>query len=184
MITFRSMLTHRSAPQHSLRHRLIRLLAGAAAALALASPDLHAQLTLTHTEDAAPIPAGMLRFRVIPTWTRWDSRFTTNGVQSLDDEISSDSLGRRQLPFLGVVESGLQTLTNNPLTRLTLGRLNAQSDIRIVNAPIALEFGVTSRLSIGVMVPFIQSRRNLHFSVNADSTRLANVGFIPDRTRA
>src|SRR5207244_3503046 len=68
-------------------------------------------------------------------------------------------------------------------TRLTLGRLAAQSDIRTVTTPIALELGVNRRLSIGVMVPVIQTRRSVHMTVNADSSRLANVGFIPPRLR-
>ncbi len=159
------------------RHALAALL------LAVAPMGARAQLQLTHTEDAAPIPAGMLRFRMTTGWSRIDERFTANGVRTLTDEISTDSLGPRQLPRLTVVEQGLKTLANDGGTRLTLGRLNAQSDIRTVTTPIALELGLTRRLSVGVMVPIIQTRRSMHVTVNGDSTRRANVGFIPARTR-
>src|SRR4051812_43336681 len=168
MITFRPMplLASPIVGRLRLRARAVVLLAAALAAPHVAG----AQIALTHTEDASPIPAGTLRFRMTTGWTRWDSRFINGGTRSLDDEISTDSLGPRQLPFLGPVESGLQALSNNPLSRLTVGRLSAQSDVRTVTTPIALEYGVTRRLSIGMMVPIIQTRRSIHISVNADST--------------
>src|SRR4051812_36124460 len=118
MITFRNMFIHSSAQRSVQIH--LRVLGVTLMILSGLVPDrLDAQLTLTHTEDAAPIPAGTLRFRVTSSWTRWDSRFISGGTQSLDNEISSDSLGPRQLPFLLSAENGLKTLTNNPATRLT-----------------------------------------------------------------
>lgn len=186
MITFRPM--HVLAPIAGIislaPRRVPHKQALAALLLSVAPIIAHAQLTLTHTEDAAPIPAGMVRFRMTTGWSRFDERFTANGVRTLSDEISTDSLGPRQFPLLTVVERGLKTLTNDGGTRLTLGRLNAKSDIRTVTTPIALELGLTRRLSVGIMVPIIQTRRSIHIAVNDDSTRRANVGFVPPRTRS
>jgi hypothetical protein len=131
---------------------------------------------LTHTEDAAPVPRGMLRARITTGWTRFDERFTTNGLRSLSDELSTDSLGSRQFPALVPVEQALRTLANNPSVRLSFGRLNANSDARVVTTPIALEYGVTQRLSIGVLVPVVQTRRNVQLTVNPDSG--GNVGYL------
>ncbi|MBA3672664.1 MAG: hypothetical protein H0W68_11685, partial [Gemmatimonadaceae bacterium] len=143
-----------------------------------------AQATLTHTEDASPIPSGMLRVRITTGWTRFEDRFTASGGRrSLGDELSTDSLGARELPGLAPVEAGLRTLAGDPRLRLTLGRLQTLSDARIVTTPIAMEYGVTSRLSVGLVVPVVQTRRTIQLRVNQDSARLGNVGFVPERLR-
>jgi hypothetical protein len=155
--------------------------------LAAAPLTLRAQVYLSHTEDAAPVPKGVMRMKVTTGWTRYDERFTPNGPRPISDDISTDSLGPRQFPLLTPVEQGLQTLSNNPLTRLTFGRLAARNEVRIVTTPVALEYGFTRRLSIGVMVPVVQTRRSLQLRVNLDSAgkidSAGNVGWVPDRLR-
>lgn len=179
MITFRHMPSLAVPPSSSFRRSSPRVFAAAALALLALSGVAHAQSTLSHTEDAQPIPQGMLRFRITNGWTRFDERFAGNGMlRSLGDELSTDSLGPRQLPRLTPVEQALQTLTNDPNTRLTLGRLDVKSDARIVTTPIALEYGVTRRLSVGVVVPIVQTRRTVVATVNQDSTKRANVGYL------
>src|SRR5215204_3219303 len=145
-------------PPSSRRARLVAMLA-ALCSLAALAPPLGAQ-RLSHTEDAIPIPGGWLRFSVGNAWTRYESRFDSTGaIRSLGDELSTDSLGPRQFPRLAPIEGALQTLTNNPTQRLTFGRLDVRSDARIVTTPFALEYGVTRRITIGVMVPLVQTRR-------------------------
>ena len=106
----------------------------------------------------------------------------SGGVVPLGAELSTDSLGPRQLPRLVPVEGALQTLTGNPLQRLTFGRLDVRSDARIVTTPFVLEYGVTRRLSIGVMVPMVQTRRTAQVRVNArpaGEAAASNMGFLP-----
>jgi hypothetical protein len=146
------------------------------------------QTALAHTEDAAPIPRGSLRFTISNGWTRYDGRFADGGItRGLGDELSTDSLGPRQLPGLAPMEGALQTLAGNPAQRLTLGRLDVRSDARIVTTPIAIEYGVTRRLSIGVLVPLVQTRRSAQLRVNehtaADTARRGNTGFVPAASR-
>ena len=159
--------------------------------LLLTSTALRAQTALTHTEDAAPVPKGMLRFRVTTGWSRFDERFTTTGRRSLGDEISATDFGVQQLPLLAPVETGLRTLTGDAGTKLSLGHLAVYSDARTVTTPIVLEYGLTRRLTVGLMVPVVQTRRSVSVSVNTaslvnlhrvDST--ANVGFVPVRSRS
>lgn len=150
--------------------------------LLLTSTALRAQTALTHTEDAAPVPKGMLRFRITTGWSRFDERFTTTGRRSLGDEISATDFGAQQLPLLAPVESGLRTLTGDAGTKLSLGHLAVYSDARTVTTPIVLEYGLTRRLTVGLMVPVVQTRRSVSVSVNKDST--ANVGFVPTRSRS
>ncbi len=181
MITFRDMKLSRKETADGRSPQ--RLLLTLGLVLSAALPQAGAQVTLTHTEDASPIPAGNFRFRMTTGWTRYDELFGVNGVRGLSEQISADSLGPRQLPLLVPVENALKTLSNNPSTRLTFGTLAAESDIRTVVTPIVLEYGITRRLSIGMKVPIIQTRRAIHFSMNADSTRLGNTGFLPPRLR-
>ncbi|HEV7991552.1 MAG TPA: hypothetical protein VGP25_06985 [Gemmatimonadaceae bacterium] len=183
MITFGPM-----PPLAVLRpsNRIVSLaaLALSAAALLLATPAAYGQSALSHTEDATPVPAGSVRFTITNGWTRYDSRFGEHGVtRGLGDELSTDSLGPRQLPKLAPVEAALQTLASNPAQRLTLGKLDARSDARIVTTPFAIEYGITHRLSFGVVVPLVQTRRSVQLRVNehtaTDTARRGNTGLIP-----
>jgi hypothetical protein len=140
-------------------------------------------------DDATPIPRGWIRFGVLNAWTRYDSRFNANGgIDPLGAPLSTDSLGPRQLPLLAPVEGALQTLTNNPLQRLTFGKLFTQSDARIVTTPLVLEFGATSRLSFGVTVPIVQTRQTAQVRVNQRAAgevgRNSNMGWIPASLRS
>ena len=143
---------------------------------------VRAQIALTHTEDAAPVPKGMLRVRVTTGWTRYDERFTPASRRTLGDEISAVDFGPRQLPLLAPAERGLQTLTGDATTKLSLGRLAVLSDARTVTTPIAFEYGLTRRLTVGMLIPVVQTRRTVSLTVNKDS--LATVGFVPPRARA
>jgi hypothetical protein len=142
-------------------------------------------LNLTHTEDASPVPQGMMRVRITTGWTRFDERFIPGGREPLGAQFSSDAFGTQQLPGLIPVEQGLKSLANDPTVRLSLGQLDARSDSRVVVTPIALEFGVTRRLSIGLLVPIVQTRQAIQLRVNqgADTTRRGNVGFVPVGSR-
>ena len=181
-------VVHPSPPRRPHRRRLFALAALASAQAALASA-LHAQGPLSHTDDAIPIPSGWVRLSVLNAWERYDSRFGENGaIRGLGEEFSTDSLGPRQLPRLAAIESGLQTLTNNPTQRLTFGRLDVRSDARVVTTPVALEFGITRRLTLGVVVPLVQTRRTAQVRVNerakGDTTKTSNVGILSVSQRA
>jgi hypothetical protein len=148
-----------------------------------------AQSGIGPLDDATPIPRGWVRFGVLNGWTRYDSRYGANGVvDPLGAPLTTDSLGPRQLPRLAPVEGALQTLTNNPLQRLTFGRLDVRSDARIVTTPFVLEYGATNRLSFGVTVPMVQTRQTAQVRVNSrlagDTTKTSNMGWIPAPQRA
>lgn len=151
--------------------------------VALLAAPVVAQSPLSHLDDAAPVPAGMLRFRLANVWTRFDQRFgETGGLVPLGAALSTDSLGSAQLPRLIPIEAGLRTLAQDPLLRLSLGRLQVTSNARTVTTPISLEYGVTRRLSVGLIVPIVQTRRVAQAIVSGDSTR-ANVGYVASAAR-
>jgi hypothetical protein len=174
--------TMSAAPTY--RRRLRRHAAlGAAIMLAamVAAVPARGQTTLSHTEDASPVPEGMLRFNIVTAWTRYDQRFTPNGLAPLSADFSTDALGPAQLPLLAPAWAGMQTLANNPNVRLSLGRLDVGSNVRIVTTPISLEYGLTSRLTIGVVVPVVQTRRVARARVNEDTSAAVRgtVGYVP-----
>jgi hypothetical protein len=173
MITFRAMTT-----------LAVLRLARAIAFVTMMPLALAGQEPLSHMEDAAPIPQGMLRFRVTNAWSRYDQRYGADGkVVSIDDSFATYALGADQLPRLAPLQAPLQTLSGDPQMRLSFGRFDPRSDARIVTTPISLELGVTRRLSIGVMVPVVQTRRVVGLLVNPPSGPPANVGFVPEGAR-
>jgi hypothetical protein len=152
--------------------------------LAIGVGSARAQTT-SHTEDAAPVPQGMLRLRVSNIWTRYDERFNSSGgVSPLGADLSTGALGATQLPLLQPIETSLRTLAADPALSLSLGRLEVRSNARIVTTPITLEYGLTRRLSIGILVPVVQTRRTAQPLVNQDPTSPANVGFVNGTLRS
>jgi hypothetical protein len=191
MITFATMASLAHPPRFRRARSGKRAVVTALLALLSCAPfgRALAQSGVGPLDDATPIPRGWIRFSVLNSWTRYDSRFIGNGgIDPLGAPLSTDSLGPRQLPLVAPVEGALQTLTNNPLQRLTFGKLVTQSDARIVTTPLVLEYGVTSRLSFGVTVPVVQTRQTAQVRVNAraagDTTKTSNMGWIPASLRS
>ena len=194
MITFRPMpslaLTTVATPPASVRRTPLSVARtfGEVGALALAAwlfaaPTAVAQLAPSHLDDAAPIPAGMLRLRVSNVWTRFDERFAANGERTpLNAPLSTDSLGTAQLPLLAPIEAAARTLALDPALRLSLGTLRVGGNARIVTTPIAIEYGVTRRLSVGLLIPIVQTRRVAQAVVVGDSSH-ANFGYVPAGSR-
>src|SRR5215212_9680568 len=105
MITFAPMPPlagrSRSNPARRVSPPSRATVAAAFVALLALAPAARAQSALGPMDDATPIPRGWLRFGIANAWTRYDSRFDANGaVNPLGAELSTDSLGPRQLPKL------------------------------------------------------------------------------------
>src|SRR6188474_1646823 len=84
--------------------RRLLTIAALASLHALRSSVADAQATLSHTDDAIPIPGGWVRLSVLNAWERYDSRFGESATVGLESELSTDSLGPRQLPRLSPIE--------------------------------------------------------------------------------
>ena len=150
---------------------LALVVAGSAVAQSASTP-------LSHLDDAAPIPTGALRFRIATTWTRYDERFAAGGgTTPLGAELSVDSLGIAQLPLLSGVQSAVQALATDPTLRVSFGAVRVGSNARIATTPISLEYGLTRRLSVGVLIPIVQTRRVAEATVTGDAAH-ANMGFL------
>jgi len=184
MITFAPMPP--LAASHLLRTivRTSSVIVALSVTIGIASATARAQAPLSHTDDAAPVPAGSLRLRITTAWTRADERFAaTGGTEPFNAGLSAAALGAQQLPLLGPTEASLQTLAGSPAVRLSLGRLEVRGGARVATTPISLEYGVTRRWSVGIQVPIVQTRRVVQLRVNLDTAALANVGWIPPGSR-
>ncbi len=167
-----------------IRKRAVRTLLGTVLVplLVAALPrSAHAQADLGHLDDATVAPQGRFRVQISSAWTRFDSRFapadSTSRTIPLGAEYSFDSLGVAQLPALAPTQSAISSLTGSPF-HLTLGRTAAAADARISVTPVDIEYGLTRRLTIGVMVPLVRTRTTISLKVNPLGTE-GNVGINP-----
>lgn len=161
------------AARRDLLRRALLLAVTTGAAIGVLPTDAAAQAVPTHTENAVPVPRGMVRLRIAPSWARWNSFFSDTGTAPLGSVLTSPALGAAQIPALGLAESALRAVTGDQAARLSLGASRSVITSRVVTTPYSLEYGATNRLSVGVTVPVVQRQREMFIDVH-DST--ANVG--------
>lgn len=131
------------------------------------------------TTDATVAPVGVLRVRAFAEWTRYDALFGipgTTGPQSLGSLFTSPSIGPAQLPLLTLADGEARSLTGSSNTTVSLGQLTTAANVRVMTAPVVIEYGVTKRLTFGVTVPLVQTRANVVAQLNPLSATSANVG--------
>jgi len=156
-----------------MRDRWPRVIAAAALALVVVFPGrAAAQAGLGHLDDASVVPAGLLRARVGVAWTRSDSRFTGFGIEPLGSSLTADSLGSQRFTPLAPLEALIGTASGAPFM-LSLGASRLDALAREEILPLSLEFGLTNRVTIGVMVPVVRKRASVQFQLDSAG---ANVG--------
>jgi len=130
-----------------------------------------AQSLLAAGSDASVVPRGVFRLRALTEWERYDELFdrSLHGIRDhrqLGTSLASDQLGVQQFPALAATQNALRALTGDITTTLSLGKFTAASNARVVVVPMILEYGVTSRIALGVNVPFVQTRTTLVVELN------------------
>jgi hypothetical protein len=151
---------------------------GAGAALAT-PPPLAAQ-----TEFAIPVARGTLRLDITPFWLSYDHFYGLNVPGYADGapvpinlDFQAESLGVRSLPFLGTLQSNIQAAANFGGFALNLGHTQTVMNASVRTIPIGLEYGLTSKVSIGVTVPIVRSRVDVNFAVDTTTGKRSNVAF-------
>jgi hypothetical protein len=156
---------------------------------ALALSTLGAPTTVTAQrvaglgDDAIMVPRGVIRIGVLGDWTWFNQSFGVDGVpQPLGAPFTLDTLGVAQLPSLLLpVQSALRPLTGLPDWNPTLGNSALNLRGRIATFPITIEAGLSSRLSVSVNAPYVETETSPFFNVNTAGTE-GNVGFNPALT--
>jgi hypothetical protein len=155
------------------------LLAGVAARPGAAQAQTVAGLG----DDAIPLPRGAKRFLISGLWNDWDAVFapSANGGPNrrpLLAALATSQAGVTIFPQLANAEAGVRTLTGQSTFALSLGALDAAGEVRQSIAPLGLSLGLTRRLSLRLLVPYVESRDVTQLLLNrAGST--ANVGMNP-----
>jgi hypothetical protein len=158
----------------------------AASALLLASPaPAAAQRVLGPGDDAAVLPTGVFRFRILDQWTSFDQRYgkdtpgRPNGaLEPLGVDFTLDTIGVVQFPNTGTLQAGLRSLTGMPNFGLSLGNTFVKLRDRVTAIPFVFEAGLSKRFSVGLQVPYVMTHSNAFLDVNTAGNN-GNVGFNP-----
>jgi hypothetical protein len=144
-----------------------------------------AQAVLGPQDDALVLPRGVLRVRVLNQWTDFNQRYGANtpnrangALEPLAIDFNLDTIGISEFPNLAPLQAGLRTLTGIPDFTLSLGKTVVNSNVSVIATPIVLEAGLTKRISMGLLIPYVRTRNTIFFNVNPAS-REGNTGFNP-----
>ena len=185
------MPSHRLLSARQFVASLISLLAVSGALLggAAATPSIvHAQSVAGFGDDAIPLPKGGKRFLIAGLWNDWDALYvpSANGGTSrrpLLASLATSQAGVAVFPQLAAAEAGVRTLSGQSAFTLSLGALDASGEVRQSIAPLGISVGISRRLSVGVLVPYVESRDVSQLLLNRVGST-ANVGANPAYTAA
>jgi|GEM_PF-1032159 len=149
----------------------------------VAAVTARAQAVSGAGDDAIPVPKGGVRFRIGGLWTDYSDVFAPDARGGLArrpllSALNTSSLGTRRLPQLIGAEQAIRTLAAQPSYALSLGTFEAIGNVRQSTVPMAFDFGVTKKLSIGLVVPYVESRDHSQLVLNRAGTG-ATVGRNP-----
>jgi hypothetical protein len=91
---------------------------------------------------------------------------TAPAPRNLGSRFAADSLGPREIPSLAATESAIRTLSGLSNFRLTAGQLVSIVNSRVVTAPLIIEYGLASKLTLGVVVPLVETRSTVYSQLN------------------
>lgn len=147
------------------------MIGGAALALIAAIPitAARAQRVLTSLDDATVVPRGSVRVGVGISFSRADKRFAPGrpgGAAKgervpLGADFSFDTLGPGAVELLGGIAPTLRSLSAQPALMLSLGALGVGINRDVRTIPFTMDLGLTSRLTIGVLVPYVLVRNDV-----------------------
>jgi hypothetical protein len=136
------------------------------------------------TEFAVPVARGTLRLDITPDWLSWDHKFglavpgyADGAPVPINLNFQSESLGVLSLPFLGTLQRNIQAAAGLIGFALNLGHTTTVMNASVRTIPIGLEYGLTSRLAVGVTVPIVRSRVDVNFAVDTTTGKRSNVAF-------
>jgi hypothetical protein len=134
----------------------------------LTTPDAQAQRVLGPWEDATIAPKGRLRLGLTLRFEQWKERLNRfdGATEALGSDLTLDSLGASAFPFIAGLSPALATLTGNPSPPLSLGTLRTHVDVTQTTTPISLEYGLTQKIGIQVVIPYVKNR--VHVLANAN----------------
>lgn len=162
-----------------LRGLRVHRWAPALAAAVLWAQPASGQRVLGPWEDATIAPRGMIRAGIGVHFGTWDERFARLGGrrESLGADFTRDSLGAALLPGMGTLSASLDALVGSA-GPLTLGTLDTRLVVTEAVTPISLEYGLTSRVGLQVVIPYVKNHVHVSPHPNASGNG-ATLGLNP-----
>ena len=142
-----------------------------------------AQPTTSLQPDARVLPRRAIGARLLTSWTRWDGLFglPPTAPNNVAWSFNTDSLGPSFVPPLSATETTIRGLSGLTSFHLNAGQVVSIADSRVVTAPLILEYGLTSRITIGAVIPLVETRSVVSSQLNP-TLGFANVGPNPTVT--
>ena len=161
-----------------MHERSLRWLPIVVAVLVSVAPALQAQRVTGPWEDATIAPRGTLRIGISPRWEQWKERHDSNGTREpLGSFLSAGSFGET-FPFVAGIAPALSVLTGLPSPLLSLGTLQTHLDVTQVQTHISLDYGLTSRVGLQALIPYVKNRVHVRSVINEGGIG-ATLGFNP-----
>jgi hypothetical protein len=173
-----------SAPRFVCSLRALLAFSGVLLASTAARPGtVHAQTVAGLGDDAIPLPKGSKRFLISGLWNDWDAVYAPSASggsnrRPLLGALATSKAGVGTFPQLASAEAGVRTLTGQSSFALSLGALDATGEVRQSIAPLGVSLGLTRRLSLRLLVPYVESRDVSQLLLNRVGST-ANVGMNP-----
>ena len=168
-----------------MRRSVVSLSTVALALIAIFANPAGAQRVLGVGDDALVLPRGVFRFRILGQWTWFNERYGMDtpgrpdgALEPLGVDFTLDTIGVKQFPNLGAVQTGIQQLTGNPTWFATLGNTQVGLRDHVTAVPFVFELGLSPRFSVGIQIPYVKTQSSAFFNVNTNGTN-GNLGFNP-----
>ncbi len=171
-----------------MRGRTRRRSACSLLAIGLALPSPHAFGLLAQAvsgvgDDAIPIMKGSVRYGVSGAWSQYGTVYAPDAMgqnhrRPLLASLETNTFGVRAMPQLNATEQAIRALAQRTDFTLSLGALEADGIVRRTVVPFAIDVGITRRLSVGIVVPYVESKQSTQLVLNRDGSG-ANVGQNP-----
>jgi hypothetical protein len=145
----------------------------------VAAAEARAQRVTGPWEDGSIAPRGVLRIGISPRFGQWKERYAADGTrEALGVDFTRDSLGPAVFPFLAGLSPTLALLTGLPTPALSLGSLKTNLDVTEAGTHISLDYGLTSRVGVQVLIPYVKNRVHVRAVANQGGAG-GTLGFNP-----
>ena len=131
-------------------------------------------------DDAIVLRRGELRWSIGGDWRVHDEVLDGAGNRhALGDWLTIPSFGAAAYQGLGLPQSSLQSMLGDPTATVSLGSVRLREELHQTYLPIAFEYGVTRRLTVGVVLPIAWTYAGAALDINRTLPTPANLAINP-----
>ena len=168
------------APFGASAERLVRPVRLAALGILILPALLHAQRLFGAGEDASVLKPREWRWSFGARWTSWDEALDGAGQRSaINGRFTNPDAGPAFFGGLLATQGFLRSAMGDSTVRVSMGAARLRSELHQDRIPIALEVGISKRLTVGLYVPLVNTYAGAAFDLNRLDPSSANVGLNP-----